>query len=206
MKTFNVLTAVAAPLPRDNVDTDAIFPGGFIADMNVDFARALFANWRWRPDGKPDPDFVLNRAPYRGAAILVAGSNFGCGSSREHAAWALEAVGIRCVIAESFGDIFAGNAVRNGILPVALSSEAVRALMAELEAEPGSTVTVDLVERRVVFPSGRRESFAIDEGSRTALLEGLDAIGVTLRHAEAISAFQEADRARRPWVYRPGTG
>ncbi|MCA1972495.1 MAG: 3-isopropylmalate dehydratase small subunit [Caenispirillum sp.] len=206
VEPFTRLTAVAAPLPRDNVDTDALFPGRFIADMDVDYHRALFGDWRWDADGTPRPDFVLNRLPWREARILVAGRNFGCGSSREHAVWALTANGVRCVVAESFGDIFAANAVQNGLLCVPLPAREIALLTAELEAAPGMTMTVDLTEQTLTTPAGRRVSFAVDPATREALLSGLDAIGRTMLSADAIDRFQVRDRAARPWVWRPGAG
>jgi 3-isopropylmalate/(R)-2-methylmalate dehydratase small subunit len=159
-----------------------------------------FEAWRFRPDGSDDPDFVLNQPAYRGAAILVAGANFGCGSSREGAVWALKGMGLRCVIAESFGDIFFNNCFQNGVLPIRLPADAVRRLAAECSGG-NAQVTVDLVRQTVMSPHGERLDFEIEPMRRTALLEGLDEIGLTLKHADAIAAYQTSDKAARPWVW-----
>lgn len=201
MEPFTRLEAVAAPLPRDNVDTDALFPAHFIQRMDVDYATALFANWRF-VDGasSENPGFVLNQPAYRGARILVGGENFGCGSSREHAVWALAAYGVRCVVAKSFGDIFHGNCFKNGVLPVTLDDAEVTALFNDLEKANDKTIIVDLNSEEVVS-SGRVFRFRTDPGRRRQLLEGLDEIGWTLRHGGEIDRFQGNDRRLRPWVY-----
>ncbi len=203
MEPFRRLEAIAAPLPVDNIDTDTIFPGRFAQKMEVDYAAAFFADWR------SDPGFVLNRAEYRNARILVAGANFGCGSSREHAVWALAAYGIRAVIARSFGDIFRDNCVNNGVLAVALGAEAVAALAAAAERAGGRPFVVDLETQTIVPPGGMPVSFEIDAEDRRALLEGRDAIARTLEHADEIDRFQALDRTSRPWIYavaRAGAG
>jgi 3-isopropylmalate/(R)-2-methylmalate dehydratase small subunit len=204
MERFTSLTGVAAPLMRHNVDTDAIIPGRELMKVSkTGFAEGLFANWRYS-DGerKEDPGFLLNRSPYRQAVILLAGHNFACGSSREVAAWALRDFGIRCVIAPSYGHIFHANCFRNGMLPVTLPIAQVEAIAAQVEQSGGQQpVTVDLESCTVTAPDGQRFPFTLADLHRTALLEGLDAISSTLRHADRIAAYQARDRARRPWVY-----
>lgn len=194
MTPFTVLSAVAVPLIRDNVDTDAIIPSREMKSTGkTGLADGLFAAWRYREGRVPDPDFALNRPQYRDARILLGGANFGCGSSREHAVWALAEYGFRAVIARSFAPIFAGNCVRNGIVPVAL--EAVEAVAT------GNPVTIDLPAQTVSLPDGRTWHFAIGAEAKAMLIEGLDAIDLTLKHAPAIAAWQARDRATRPWIY-----
>jgi 3-isopropylmalate/(R)-2-methylmalate dehydratase small subunit len=204
MERFTRLTGVAAPLMRHNVDTDAIIPGRELMKVTkTGYAEGLFANWRYTDgDRAEDPDFVLNRQPYRKAVILLAGHNFACGSSREVAAWALRDFGIRCVIAPSYGHIFHANCFRNSMLPVTLPIEQVEAIAAQVEQSGGrKPVTVDLESCTVTAPDGQQFSFTLAELARTALLEGLDAISSTLRYADRIAAYQARDRVRRPWVY-----
>ena len=188
MTPFNTRTSVAAPLLRDNIDTDTIIPSReMISTGRTGLADGLFAPWRYLAGRVPDPDFVLNRMPE--AQIIASGTNFGCGSSREHAVWALSEYGIRAVIAENFAPIFRGNCIRNGVLPVVLAKEAIAALA-------GHQVTIDLPAQTVAgYP------FDIDAEAKAMLLEGLDAIDLTLKHAGAISSFHVRDRALRPWVY-----
>jgi len=200
MRPFRTLSATAAPLPRDNVDTDALFPGHFIQRMDVDFAQALFAGWRFDAEGRERPDFVLNRTPFRGAGILVAGWNFGCGSSREHAVWALAAWGVRCVVAKSFGDIFFGNCTNNGLLAVALPEAAIDGILTALEAGAAPHMTVDLPAQTVSGPTGRL-AFDITPERKRRLLEGLDEIDLTLERDAAIAAFTATQRRIRPWVF-----
>ena len=193
---------IAAPFPFDNVDTDAIFPAHFVRKMDVDYAKTLFANWRFRDgDSDEDPAFVLNREPYRQASILVAGENFGCGSSREHAVWALKAWGIRAVVARSFGDIFHGNCFKNGVLAVALAPEVQADLLGAVEEAQAEATVIDLEACEIVAPGGRRIAFEIDPGRRHQLLHGLDEIGLTLEDAAVIEAFQRRHRAARPWIW-----
>lgn len=205
MRTFDVLTAVAAPLLRANVDTDAIIPSREMKSVSKrGLADGLFAGWRYLAIGgrEPDPGFVLNLPAYAGARILLAGENFGCGSSREHAVWALDEYGIRAVIAPSFAPIFQGNCVRNGLLPVRLDPGAIASLAAAVESDPQHRlVTVDLVRQRVSGPGGIELAFEIDAESREMLLEGLDAIDLTLKHRDAIESFLARDRIERPWIY-----
>ncbi|MGD9598464.1 MAG: 3-isopropylmalate dehydratase small subunit [Steroidobacteraceae bacterium] len=205
MEKFTRITAVAAPLLRINIDTDAIIPSREMKTVGkTGLAAGLFANWRYEAPGSREevPDFVLNREPYRHARILLAGANFGCGSSREHAVWALREWGIRAIIAPGFGAIFAGNCVRNGILPVVLDNAVVEDLARQVEADAASRpLTVDLVDCTVTAPDGRRHAFAINPTDREMLLEGLDGIALTLKREAEILAFQVNDRLRRPWIY-----
>jgi len=207
MEKFTTLTAIAAPLLRINVDTDAIIPSREMKRVSKDgLAEGLFAGWRYLAPGsrEENPEFILNRAPYRDAQILLSGVNFGCGSSREHAVWALHEWGIRAVIAPSFGAIFQSNCVRNGIVPVVLDNAIVEALARQVDADPDHhRVTVDLAGQVVTGPDGTRHPFSLPEADREMLLEGLDAIAVTLKRDAEILAFRERDRARRPWIYLP---
>lgn len=193
-----IVTGVAAPLIRANVDTDQIIPSREMKSVGkTGLADGLFAGWRYLSSStrEPDPDFVLNDPRYRHAPILLAGPNFGCGSSREHAVWALHEYGVRAVIAPSFAPIFRGNCTRNGIVPVVLDEEAIEVL-----AACDGPVTVDLIAQQVRCGMSAF-MFDIDPPAKAMLAEGLDAIDLTLKHRDAISAFQERDRASRPWVY-----
>lgn len=203
MDKFTTLTAVAAHYPRANVDTDLIIRVERCAKVEKGgLGPYAFEMARFLPDGSENPEFPLNREPFRQARILVGNINFGCGSSREMAVWAIAGLGIRCIIAPSFGEIFFGNCFQNGLLPIVLPQAAVEKLGAALDADPErARVTVDLAQQVVVGPDGARLPFEIEPLRKKALLEGLDEIGLTrLRNAE-ITAFQEKDRARRPWVY-----
>lgn len=203
MDRFTTLTAVAAPLVRPNIDTDAIIPSREMkAVSKTGLSGGLFANWRYAEvDARVEnPDFVLNRPGFRGAPILLAGANFGCGSSREHAVWALHEYGVRAVIAPSFGAIFQGNCVRNGILPVVLAEAVVAALAAQVEAA-ATPLTVDLVGQVVIAADGTRHAFAVDPADRLMLLEGLDAVGLTLQRLDAIRAFEIEHKSARPWLF-----
>jgi 3-isopropylmalate/(R)-2-methylmalate dehydratase small subunit len=196
MEAFTRLNAVAAPLDRANIDTDQIVPALYLQKPRSDnFGDYLFRDVRHDAHGARRPDFVLNEAAYAQARILVAGANFGCGSSREHAVWALHDGGFRAVIAPSFGDIFRSNALKNGLLPVSLPAPAVQRLLAELQAAPGAHIQVDLVAQTVTGPAGDIEPFAIDPFPRHCLLEGLEEIDYTLTQRGAIDAFEQA-RAR----------
>ena len=195
MKPFRSETGVVAPLMQANIDTDQIIPKQFLKRIErTGYGPFLFNDWRYDEAGNEKPDFVLNRAPFRAARVLIGGRNFGSGSSREHAVWALDNFGIRAVIAPSFADIFNGNALKGGLLPVVLPEEAVALLAERAEEEPGVEVTVDL-ERRTVTMGELVYHFAVDEFSRHCLLEGLDDIGLTQQRGEAIDAF-EAGRPR----------
>ncbi len=192
MQPFTQLTGIVAPLDRVNVDTDQIIPKQFLKRVErTGFGQFLFFDWRFHEDGSPNPDFVLNRPGYAGASVLVAGRNFGSGSSREHAPWALLDYGFRCVIAPSFADIFYSNCFLNGILPVTLPEEAVARLIANAQEHPGYDVAVDLDARRIQDSTGGvDESFQIDPFRRHSLMNGLDEIGLTLQHADAITAYE----------------
>ena len=198
MQPFTRVTGAAAPLLQPNVDTDVIIRMDHLT-RGGDLSPHALAALRFLPDGSPNPSCVLNEPRFAGAPILLAGPNFGCGSSREPAVTALLHLGVRCVIAPSFGDIFHANCFRNGLLPVELPEPAVRELAAESR---DGDFSVDLVAERVTTPSGRAVPFAIDPLQREALLEGLDEIELTLRSAAEIAAWQSADRAARPWVWR----
>ena len=200
MRAFTTLTAIAAPLPEANVDTDKIIPARFLKTIKRSgLGRHAFDAMRYNPDGTERPDFVLNRAPYRAAAILIAHENFGCGSSREHAPWALLDFGIRCVIAPSFADIFHGNCFKNGILPVRLPRETCDLLAEDAAMGENARLTVDLERSVVVRPSGEVIAFAVDPLRRHRLLEGLDDIDETLQHDAAIGGFEQRRAAAQPW-------
>jgi 3-isopropylmalate/(R)-2-methylmalate dehydratase small subunit len=201
MEPFTRLTAVAAPLDLAQVDTDRIIPARFLRrPRSVGYGQFLFHDLRRGVDGAVDPGFVLERAPYRAAQILVAAENFGCGSSREGAVWALMGAGFRAVIAPSFGDIFAANALQNGLLPVVLPAAVVAGLRAALAAAPGAELTVDLRGQTVTAADGPAHRFEIDAFAKAALLSGQDAIALTLGHAAAIEAWEARRAAEWPWV------
>ncbi|HSN20577.1 MAG TPA: 3-isopropylmalate dehydratase small subunit, partial [Usitatibacter sp.] len=201
-RAFTTLEAVAAPLPQPNVDTDAILPARFLKRIEVaGLGAALFHEWRYAADGKERPEFVLNQAPYRDARILVAGANFGCGSSRENAVWALYDHGIRCVIAPSFGDIFYNNSVNYGLLAVVLEPARVEALSALLTAKPGTRLQVDLPAQCVRAPGLGPAGFAIAAHAKHRLLHGLDEIALTLEREPEIAAYEARRRKERPWLF-----
>ncbi len=194
MTPFTTLTSIAVPLIRENIDTDMIIPSREMTSTGrTGLADGLFAPWRYLEGRSPDPDFVLNDAHYAGAQILQGGKNFGCGSSREHAVWALAEYGFRCIIAESFAPIFKSNCIRNGVLPIELG----RPMPPELI---DAVITVDLEGQHMEIP-GRFRTFHIDAEAKAMLLGGLDAIDLTLQHAAAIAEFHARDRSLRPWVY-----
>ena len=196
MQAFTTLTGVAAPLLRDNIDTDIIIRVERLAGTSRESMGAVaFEAWRFRPDGTENPEFVLNQPRYRGAPILLAGTNFGCGSSREGAVWAMMGMGLRCVIAESFGDIFFNNCFQNGLLPIVLD----HAVIGQISASTGP-VTVDLVQQAVAYGNAR-VNFTVEPLRRQALLQGLDDISQTLQHDQAIAEYQAADRLNRPWIW-----
>ena len=201
MEKFTAVSGIAASFPQGNIDTDAIIPASYLRSLGSDLGAGLFARSRYGTDGKEDPDFVLNRPPFRQSRILVAGANFGCGSSREAAVWALQRFGIRCVIAPSFGDIFFENSFKNGLLPLILPEAQVRELLGYLAASNDPTLAVDLGRCTVATPQGRSIRFAIAPARRAALLKGLDEIGQTLRRDDEIAAFQKADAAKRRWIH-----
>ncbi len=202
MRAFTTLTGIAAPLPEANVDTDKIIPARFLKTIaRSGLGKSLFANQRYRADGSENPDFVLNREPYRRAEVLIAYENFGCGSSREHAPWALLDFGIRCVIAPDFGDIFHNNSFKNGILPIRLPREICEKLMEDSQLGPNARLTVDLERQVVVRPNGEEIPFEVDAFRKHLLLNGLDDIGQTMQHAPAIDGFEARQKAAQPWLY-----
>ncbi|PCJ19434.1 MAG: 3-isopropylmalate dehydratase small subunit [Gammaproteobacteria bacterium] len=210
MEKFKAVTGVVAPLDRANVDTDQIIPKQFLKSIKrTGFGPNLFDEWRYLDEGQPGQDcsgrplneeFVLNKPRYQGASILLARRNFGCGSSREHAPWALEGFGFRCVIAPSFADIFFNNCFKNGLLPVVLSEAIVDELFDAESASEGYSLTVDLASQKIITPD-RTISFDVDPFRKDCLINGLDDIGLTLNDADAIRAFEEGHRQRSPWVF-----
>ncbi len=201
MEPFVRLEAVAAPLDLPDVDTDRIIPARFLGKpRSPEYARYCFHDMRVDPAGAERPEFVLNQAPYRDARILVAAQNFGCGSSREHAVWALHALGFRAFVAPSFGDIFAGNCGKNGLLPIVLPAGVVAELRRQLRERPGATMVVDLPSQTVSGPDGARHGFSVDPFVKECLLTGRDEIAFTLGHEAAIAAFEARARAEMPWI------
>ena len=201
MDKFTTLTGVAAPLPIDNIDTDMIIPKQYLKTIKrTGLGAGLFSERRYRDDGSENPDFVLNKPAYRKASILVAGDNFGCGSSREHAPWALLDFGIRCVIATDFADIFYNNCFNNGILPVKVSREDLAKLMDDAERGANATLTVDLPNQEIRGPDGGVVRFEIDAFRKHRLIEGLDQIGLTLKEAPTIEAHEKKAAAAHPWL------
>jgi 3-isopropylmalate/(R)-2-methylmalate dehydratase small subunit len=201
MEKFTVLTGVAAPLPMINVDTDMIIPKQFLKTIKrTGLGKNLFDEMRYTQDGKEVPDFVLNKPAYRSARILVAGANFGCGSSREHAPWAIADFGIRCVIAPSFADIFFNNCFKNGILPITLPQEQVDKLLDDASRGANAIVTIDLAKQVITGPDGGSISFEVDPFRKHCLLNGLDDIGLTLQREGKIAAFEEARKTSSPWL------
>jgi 3-isopropylmalate/(R)-2-methylmalate dehydratase small subunit len=202
MQPFTTLTGIAAPLPIPNVDTDKIIPARFLKTIKRSgLGRNLFDAMRYRPDGSENPDFILNREPYRRAEILIGGPNFGCGSSREHAPWALLDFGIRCVIAPDFADIFHNNCFKNGILPIRLPQEICDRLMQDATLGANARLTVELERQVVVRPNGEEIRFEIDPFRKHCLLHGLDDIGQTMAHAPKIDAYEAKRRAAEPWAF-----
>ncbi|WP_300432469.1 3-isopropylmalate dehydratase small subunit [uncultured Thalassolituus sp.] len=211
MKAFTVHQGVVAPMDRANIDTDMIIPKQFLKSIKRSgFGPNLFDELRYLDEGQPDadnsgrplnPDFVLNQPRYSGASVLLARENFGCGSSREHAPWALEDFGFRAIIAPSYADIFYNNSFKNGLLPIVLDEETVDRLFKETEASEGYQLTVDLENKKVVTPSGEEIAFEVDDFRRHCLLNGLDDIGLTLQDADEIKAYEEKRRASSPWLF-----
>ncbi len=201
MDSFTTLTGVAAPLPMVNVDTDMIIPKQFLKTIKRSgLGVNLFDEMRYDREGREVADFVLNRQSYRNASILVAGENFGCGSSREHAPWALKDFGIRCIIAPSFADIFFNNCFKNGILPVPLPQEKVDALMQDAEKGENARISVDLEAQTITTSDGEMIPFEMDPFRKRCLLEGLDDIGLTMEHSKRIDEFESKAAALRPWM------
>lgn len=201
MDKFTTLTGVAAPMPIVNVDTDMIIPKQYLKTIKrTGLGSALFSEMRYHEDGSENPDFVLNKPAYRKAEIIVADDNFGCGSSREHAPWALLDFGIRCVISTSFADIFYNNCFKNGILPVVVTPEQLAALMDDAERGANATLTVDLKAQTIMGPDGGSIHFDIDPGRKNTLLEGLDDIATTMKQEESITGFERGMAAEHPWI------
>lgn len=202
MEAFTVLHGKAAPLDRVNVDTDQIIPKQYLKTIKrTGLREGLFTDWRYTSDGSPVEGFVLNQPRYDGASILLARDNFGCGSSREHAPWALLDYGFRCIIAPSFADIFFNNCFKNGMLPVVLQNAEVDRLFQEVETQPGYRLTVDLAAQTVATPSGATFRFAVDPFRKDCLLNGLDEIGLTLQHAADIDAYEQRRKREAPWLF-----
>ena len=193
MKPFETLTSALIPLPRNDIDTDQIIPARYLKVTDkAGLAEGLFSSWRYLADGSPDPNFPLNRPEYQGAHILVAGDNFGCGSSREHAPWALVGWGIRAVISTSFADIFRNNALKNGLLPVIVDATTQNTLFELAEESSLAQIEIDLASQSLTLPDGSTASFPIDPFSKTCLLEGVDQLGYLLKHEDQIAAFEQA--------------
>jgi 3-isopropylmalate/(R)-2-methylmalate dehydratase small subunit len=215
MKDFTVHKGLVAPMDRENVDTDAIIPKQFLKSIRkTGFGQNLFDEWRYLDAGfpgqdptsrKPNPDFVLNQPRYSGASILLARKNFGCGSSREHAPWALDQFGFRAIIAPSYADIFFNNSFKNGLLPIVLTESQVERLFNEALAFPGYQLTIDLQRQVVVKPDGEELPFEVQGFRKYCLLNGLDDIGLTLRHADKIKAFEAERLTQKPWLARSMT-
>ena len=211
MKAFTQLNGLVCPLDRANVDTDAIIPKQFLKSIKRSgFGPYLFDEWRYADQGEPGMDctnrplrndFVLNQSRYRGAEILLARDNFGCGSSREHAPWAIEDYGFRAIIAPSFADIFFSNCFKNGVLPIVLTGASVDKLFAECSAREGYKLEIDLQSQTVITPSGESFGFEITPHRKHCLMNGLDEIGLTLQHADAIKAFEARHRLAQPWLF-----
>jgi len=211
MRKFTTVCGIVVPLDRANVDTDAIIPKQYLKSVKRSgFGPNLFDDWRYLEPGEPgmdhsqrklNPDFILNQPRYRGAEILLARKNFGCGSSREHAVWALDDFGIRAVIAPSFADIFFNNSFKSGLLPIVLNEEIVDALFTEVEQQEGYTVEIDLPQQKLKTPSGEDIGFEVDAFRKHCLLNGLDDIALTLQHAEDIRQYEAKRRQQAPWLF-----
>ncbi len=202
MEKFTKLTGVAAPLDMLNVDTDMVIPKQYLTTVKrTGLGRGLFHEMRYDTDGNENPDFVLNKPQYRDAVILATGENFGCGSSREHAPWALLDFGIRCVIAPSFADIFYLNCFKNGILPIILAPDDMKKIMDDAERGANATLTIDLENQTIQGPDGGEIKFEIDEFKKQCLLDGLDDIALTMEHTDEISSFEDEQKTTQPWLF-----
>lgn len=211
MEKFTTVTGIVAPMDRPNVDTDAIIPKQYLKSIKRSgFGPNAFDDWRYLDPGAPDidnstrrinPDFILNQVPYDKATILLARENFGCGSSREHAVWALDDFGFRSVIAPSFADIFFSNSFKNGMLPIVLSAEIVDSLFKKVDAKKGYQLTVDLEAQKVITEEGEEYAFEVDAFKKHCLLNGLDDIGLTLQHADDIRGYEEQRKQTAPWLF-----
>jgi 3-isopropylmalate/(R)-2-methylmalate dehydratase small subunit len=197
MESMGTLASHIIAIPTDNIDTDQIIPARFLKTTSkTGLGKNLFADWRYNPDGTPKPDFPLNQPEAQSAQILLAGDNFGCGSSREHAPWALTDFGFRVIVSTSFADIFRNNALKNGLLPVAVDPETHRQLFSLLKEEPDLDITIDLASQSLVLPDGRRVTFPIDAFSKECLLEGIDQLGYLLKNEPDISAYEKSSPTR----------
>ncbi len=201
MDKFTTLTGVAAPLDMINIDTDMVIPKQYLTTIErTGLGRGLFHEMRYNADGSDNPDFVLNKPAYRDASILVTGENFGCGSSREHAPWALLDFGFRCVIAPSFADIFYNNCFKNGILPIHLAQEDVDKLLEDAERGANATITIDLEGQTITGPDGGEIKFELDEFKKHCLMNGLDEVGLTMEIEDKITSFEDGRKATQPWL------
>ena len=202
MEKFTVLEGVAAPMKMRNIDTDRVIPKQYLKTIKrTGLGKGLFAEMRFNADGSENPDFVLNKPAYRNAKIIVAGDNFGCGSSREHAPWALTDFGIRCVIAPTFADIFYNNCFKNGLLPIALPQDTVDKLMEDAKKGANAVLTVDLESQTITRPDGEKVHFEIDPFRKHCMLNGLDDIGLTEQKEADIAAYEQKNRGQRPWLF-----
>jgi 3-isopropylmalate/(R)-2-methylmalate dehydratase small subunit len=202
MQPFTSLTGIVAPLDRTNVDTDQIIPKQFLKTIQrTGLREGLFFDWRKKKDGSQDPNFFLNQPRYKHATILLTRDNFGCGSSREHAPWALLDQGFRCIIAPSFADIFYNNCFQNGVLPIVLSADEVQALFQTVTAQEGYQISVDLAAQTVTTPAGTSYRFDIDPFRKDSLLKGLDSIGLTLQHETQVTSYEARRAALVPWLF-----
>ncbi len=193
MDAFTTLNSTMMPLPTNDIDTDQIIPASYLKVISKDgLVEGLFSRWRNNPDGSPNPDFVLNKAEYQNAQILVAGGNFGCGSSREHAPWALHGWGFRAIISTSFADIFQGNALKNGLLPIIVDEAVQQQLISLAQEDPTATISIDLESQTITLPDGRKVSFPIDAFSKSCLIRGVDQLGYLLGMGEQIAAYEHA--------------
>jgi len=203
MQAFTTVTGTVAPLNRGDVDTDQIIPKQYLKTIHrTGLKEGLFVDWRSRSDGSPDPDFFLNQPRYQNASILLTRENFGCGSSREHAPWALLDYGIRCILAPSFADIFYNNCFQNGILPVVLTPQEIQTLFDRTASQDRYQVTIDLAQQVVMLPEGDRYSFTVDPFRKDCIIKGLDGIGLTLQHEAAISAYELRRSQEAPWLFQ----
>ena len=203
MQAFTTLTGTVAPLNRGDVDTDQIIPKQYLKTIHrTGLKEGLFADWRCRADGSPDPEFFTNQPRYQDASILLTGENFGCGSSREHAPWALLDYGIRSILAPSFADIFYNNCFQNGILPVVLTPQEIQTLFDRTDSQDIYQVTVDLPQQFVLLPEGERYAFTVDPFRKDCMIKGLDGIGLTLQHEAAISDYEARRKNEVPWLFQ----
>jgi len=203
MEPYRKHESIAALMNRSNVDTDQIIPKQFLNKVErTGFGKHLFHDWRYNADGTDNPDFELNNPAFKGARILVTGDNFGCGSSREHAQWAIADYGFNTLVSTSFADIFYNNCFKNGILPITVSGEELAALMQEISRNPGVRFTVDLERQRLATPGGTIITIELDDFRKEALLKGLDDIALTLKHADRIRSFESQQRQQLPWLWR----